>query len=123
MNAPNMLAPWYLPPSDPSFAYPWPRVIPFNNGAAAGVRDSGPGIIVGWSFAETSGTAVANLHLHDGTDASGPIIASISMLAGGGNTFGPGWPGIPVYNQLWSHNHAGTWEGAIYYVPLLGAAF
>lgn len=99
---------------------PWPRALQVLSTDGSRTLISTGCLLIGWSFSETTGTAIANLALFNGQSSAGSRVASIGMVAGGGSNAGPGWPGIPVPDGLYVATGAGAFRGAVWVIPVIG---
>jgi hypothetical protein len=74
--------------------------------------------LLGWSFGESAGTAaVAELILRDGTDATGTIVAVISLNPDETIRECAPNPGIKIATGVYVDRVGGTTQGSIWYVP------
>jgi len=87
--------------------------------AASAQLMTGIGLLVCGTAANINTTAVSRFRLHDGTDATGNVLATVSLPAGASLAFGPGWPGILFQRGLWVEFKTGTYDVVITYIPLL----
>jgi hypothetical protein len=72
-----------------------------------------PGLLAGWAFRETSGTAGAVIRLRSGLDVNQPVILAIALAA---NESTRDFPGLPVElpKGLYLELVSGTIEGNIF---------
>lgn len=70
--------------------------------------------LMGWSFAETTGAAAATFDVYDGLDATGILIAAITLPVGGSiqNYLGP-W-GIMLRTGLFLDMLTGSVKGSVW---------
>lgn len=71
------------------------RLVPLPGATPAGLVSSSSGRLVGWSVRETSGAAGAVLTVYTGRDATGDVVATVVLPAGGAQTIG--LPGAGVF--------------------------
>lgn len=72
-------------------------------------------VLRGWSFGESTGSAVATLDLHDGIDATTPLVASVAVAQSGATTFQIAGNGILLRTGLFLDMTAGSVKGSIWY--------
>lgn len=99
---------------------PWPKAVQFLSADGSRLLFSMACLLVGWAFAETSGTAAFSLDLFNGADTTGHRVASVAAPANGAGQAGPGWPGIAVPDGLYGSVASGTFDGAVWVVPMVG---
>lgn len=72
---------------------------------------------MGYSMRETTGTAAAQVRLHDGTGDTGELLAVIELAAGTSDNMPPVPPGIEVSTgSIWVEMVNGSVDGVIYWV-------
>jgi hypothetical protein len=76
------------------------------------------GVLYGWSFKETTGSAAASLALVDGTAENTQGIVSINLLANESTRDLGGQPGIWVNSGVYCHVLSGSVSGKIYFQAL-----
>lgn len=96
-------------------------VLPIVAGTADLTLLTGPFLLRGWSFGETTGSAAGTANLYDGSSASGVLVASINLASGGSNALSLGGAGVIIRTGLFLDRTAGNTSGAIYYTPLTRA--
>lgn len=79
-------------------------------------------LLLGFSFGEDSGAAAAAVYLLDGSNPSSRVAMDVVMAANTSETASFPWPGVPFRDGLWLVNHAGSWHGSVWFVPLIGGA-
>lgn len=93
-------------------------VLPIPAGTADLTLLTGPFLLRGWSFGETTGSAAGAANLYDGASASGVLVASVFLLQGTSTTSRGSDAGIIVRTGLFLDMLAGNLSGAVYYTPL-----
>lgn len=74
--------------------------------------------LLGWSFEEDAGTAaVARIILRDGTDATGTVVAVISLNPDESVRENAPIPGIKITTGVYVDKTAGNTIGSVWYVP------
>ena len=83
-------------------------------GGNSGRLSNSVGRLAGWAIRETSGTAAATVHLRDGFDASGDLLATIRLGTAGSNVqwLLPG--GVAFTAGLYVEVATGQIEGCIW---------
>lgn len=76
--------------------------------------------LMGWSAAETSGSAGCTINIYDGTDTTGPIVMPIKLASGQSSTDWYGPNGIAFRNAVYLSLASGQAAGSIYFVPHRG---
>lgn len=76
------------------------------------------GRLYGWSFEETTGAAVAQLELIDGSSDSGDRIVPITLLANESTRDWLGRPGIQITRGVYLKVVAGSVRATIWYLGL-----
>lgn len=76
------------------------------------------GLLFGWSFEESTGGAVAQLELIDGSSDNGNRIVPITLLANQSTRDIWGYPGIWCDSGVFCSVLAGSVSGTIFYKPL-----
>ena len=76
------------------------------------------GFVVGWSLAETSGSAACLAKLFDGQAASGQLIAAIAATESAGSVLAANPPGLTVLNGLYLDVVSGAFDGVVWYLPV-----
>ncbi len=71
-------------------------------------------IMYGWTLRETTGSAAAVARLHNGQDSTGPIAASIGLVAGGSEIQGPAGPGVLMDAGVYLEVVSGSVEGSVF---------
>lgn len=71
--------------------------------------------LMGWTAAETSGSASCTINVYDGADTNGPIVLPIKMASGQSSTdwFGPN--GIMFRNAVTISMASGQAQGSVFY--------
>jgi hypothetical protein len=80
---------------------------------------TGLGWLVNVSFGETTGAARALAYIHDGTDATGGIIAVLAAVTGGGGQVGSDSPDIYFQSGLYLEVVSGSISVAACIVALV----
>jgi hypothetical protein len=93
------------------------RTIALGTITADATAITGAGILFGYSFTETTGGAVAEVQLLDGTDTGGAFITDITLLADESTRDWFGLPGLVFRNSLFVDVVAGSVAGAVWVVP------
>ena len=83
--------------------------------AASAVLESRRGLLAGWSFRETSGSATATLRLWNTTNASGVKVATVSINAGESTRDNLTTP-VECEGGIYFELVSGAVEGSIWYV-------
>lgn len=99
-------------------AWPAAKAVNLGPGGTAGLATSLPGFLVGYSVRETSGTAAAVVELHDGTDSSGQVVATIGLAAGASKEVMGGPPGVLCRAGLYATVVTGAAKGVAWWVPV-----
>lgn len=89
--------------------------INFLTGTASLAMITSQGVIYGWAFEETTGLAVAQIELIDGSSDNGDRIVPITLLANESTRDIWGWPGIWCDRGVFCRVVAGSVRGTIYY--------
>ena len=98
---------------------PAPRTV-----AAQGITGSpqlvtGIGLIIAWTFCEAVGASVARYRIHDGTDATGQFLITMSASTNASSNGSCPLPGILFRLGLYAANANGQADITITYIPLL----
>lgn len=73
--------------------------------------------LVGWSVAETTGTAAAAFRLRDGTGTTSEVLARINLAANESDRDTFGQRGILVNTgNIWLEFISGSFEGVVYWI-------
>ena len=94
-----------------------PVTIP-NAGGGGGQLCTGIGLVTSISALNTNATTPAQFALHDGRDATGPLIAAIGAGAAQPFTLGAGDGGIYFGSGLYLQAISGAMTVVVTYVPL-----
>ena len=78
---------------------------------------TGIGQVTQATLVNLSTTVGAKIVLYDGTDTTGDVIGGMGAIAGSGDDFGPGYPGIPFRRGIFLHIIAGAVTVSVTYVP------
>lgn len=93
------------------------RVVPLGTITADVTPITGAGILFGYSFTETTGSAVAQVQLFDGTGTGGAFITNITLLASESTRDWLGMPGLAFLNALYVDVVAGSVSGSVWVTP------
>lgn len=120
MTAPTIEGP---SPQGPYTAFdrselPVTRTVSAKATAASVQLMTGPGLITLIDANETTGAAAFLAYVHDGTDATGPILAALGSGSAGSEVISPALAGITFRIGLWVERVSGTFTVVITYVPL-----
>lgn len=86
---------------------------PFDTTTASRPLWPAAGWLLGWFVTETTGAAAAVVELHDGQDASGPLIAVIPLAAGTMSAVIGAIPGVPLTAGLFLRVVSGSVAGSV----------
>jgi hypothetical protein len=84
--------------------------------SATGLAVPGECLLAGWSFAESTGAAVATVDLFDGSGVGGAFLGRVDLAAGASREFACPYPGVHCENGLFVNVVAGAVLGAVYAV-------
>lgn len=82
---------------------------------------TGTGVLLGWSFTETTGSAAAELTLNDGADDTCPEFFDITLSSGQSTRDYPPGNGLMIYTGLFLEVVSGSVKGTIWYLPITNA--
>lgn len=91
------------------------RALQIVAGQPSGRLVSGPVVLWGYSFRESTGAAAAVVRIRDGQDLTGAIMLSVQLAAGLSDTSWATSPGVAGDVGLYLEVVSGAVEGAIYY--------
>lgn len=95
--------------------YPRPARLLHRSSADGAGRISGiPGLLLGWSVRETSGTTAATVVFRNGGDTKGALLVTVGLAAGESTSQWAGWPGVAVDTGWWADAGTGAWEAVLY---------
>ena len=97
-------------------------VVPTYNLSASLLMTTGIGRITAITWSNTATTAPALFYLRDGIDGTGPIIATLAAVAGGGSAAGFWPPGIPFVRGIYASHVTGSMLITVSYIPLVNPA-
>lgn len=80
----------------------------------SGVVLGGPLLLFGWSLRESTGTAPAQLDVYDGADATGQLVATITLIANESTRDYPSMPGVLCRRGLFVNAVAGSVAGVLW---------
>ena len=89
-----------------------------NGGYGAAQLMTGIGVITFINCVNTNVSTLASFVLHDGTDATGPVLAYLVVPAGSTVNFSPGDTGIYFGTGLYVQDNSGSARVSVTYVPL-----
>lgn len=75
--------------------------------------------LMGWTAAETSGSAACTINIYDGADTSGSIVLPVKLASGQSSTDWYGPNGIVFRNGVTVSMGAGASEGSIFYCHMI----
>lgn len=96
---------------------PGARTTPIATTTTGELLVGGALLLVGWSFIETTGAAVAELALYDGSSNGGALIADIALSAGESVRDLISGAGLACYTSLFLDVVAGSIRGAVWTHP------
>lgn len=76
--------------------------------------------LMGWTAAETSGSAGCTINVYDGTDTSGSIVLPIKLASGQSSTDWYGPNGILFKNGVYVSMGSGASEGSVFFNHVRG---
>ena len=79
---------------------------------------TGAGVLLGWSFTETTSAAVAELTLTDGTASTFPEYFDITLSSGQSTRDYPPGNGLLIRTGLFFHRVSGTIKGTVWFLPI-----
>lgn len=71
-------------------------------------------LLRGWSLCETTGAGTAEVYLRDGTNATGLIVAHVTLKSSESTRDYPSFAGIGIRGGLYLDVVAGTVDGAVW---------
>lgn len=77
----------------------------------------GASVLFGWTWIETTGSAVANVELYDGSGTNGALIVPVALNSGESTRDLWGHPGLGVQTGLFLHVVSGSVKGSLWIVP------
>lgn len=77
---------------------------------------NGGGVIVGWSFQESTNAAAATLELYDGTGTGGNLLSPITLVTNESTRDLIGGDGLQFRNGVFFHAVSGSVKGAVWVV-------
>lgn len=100
-------------------AFPAARAVDLGPGGVGGLVTSLPGLLLGWSYREETGTAGAQVVLRDGTDNTGQRISDTGIASALSDSRSIAPPGVLFRDGLYADIRAGSVHGVVW-VVLLG---
>ena len=116
--APGSTVPGYSAGAD----IPSVVVVPTYNLSSSLLMVTGIGRITAITWSNTATTTPSLFYLRDGIDGTGPIIATLAAVAGGGSAAGFWPPGIPFVRGLYVSHVTGSMLMTVCYIPLVNPA-
>lgn len=75
-----------------------------------------PQALLGWSLAESTGSAAAKVRIYDGTGTSGRLMAVIALVSGASSHVYMAQGGLELFNgALYLQVVSGSVEGSVYW--------
>lgn len=96
---------------------PAARPIPITTTTASKQVATGLWVIVGWSFEETTNVAGASFALYDGQDATGTLVAPITLLTNESVRDLVGAEGLACSRGIYLSMVSGSIQGSVWAVP------
>lgn len=85
--------------------------------AVSGVLLNTAALIFGWSFRETTNSAIATVELYDGTGTNGQLLTSITLAINESTRDLMGGNGLEALGGIYLNVVAGSVKGAVWAVP------
>lgn len=103
------------PPVEIDLELDSPPVLPVSIPAGqSGAVTGGPTTLCGWSLRNTSAAAVAQIDLYDGADATGQLVATITLAANESTRDYLPQPGVTCRRGVYVNIVAGAVAGAVW---------